>query len=127
MTTQISIWGNKGKLYADRQELRAYFWDARDAPEGYGEGWNVRYTTDLTQPVEFYIRGEEYSAQLETFRDRVAGKSKEAVNTFADAAATDATINMIKAAGAGAPAGAAVPSVQANYDRGFFSRVLGRA
>ncbi len=65
------------------------------------KGWNVRYTTDLTQPVEFYIRGEEYSAQLETFRDRVAGKSKEAVNSFADARCTDATIHMIRAAAAG--------------------------
>ena len=34
-------------------------------PEGYGAGWNVRYTTELTEPVGFYLRGEEYSAQLE--------------------------------------------------------------
>jgi predicted dehydrogenase len=127
MTTQISIWGDKGKLYADRQELRAYFWDASAAPQGYGEGWNVRYTTDLTQPVEFYIRGEEYSAQLETFRDRVAGKSKEAVNSFADAAATDATIHMIKAAAQGSPTRAPVQPVAVNSDRGFLSRVLGGA
>jgi scyllo-inositol 2-dehydrogenase (NADP+) len=126
MTTQISIWGDKGKLYADRQEVRAYLWDASSAPEGYVEGWNVRYTTDLTQPVEFYIRGEEYSAQLEIFRDRIAGKSKDAVNSFADAAATDQTIHMIKAAAASAPA--AAPSAPANADRGgLLSRVLGRA
>jgi scyllo-inositol 2-dehydrogenase (NADP+) len=126
MTTQISIWGDKGKLYADRQELRAYFWDASDVPEGYGEGWNVRYTTDLTRPVEFYIRGEEYSAQLETFRDRVARKSKETVNSFAEAAATDTAIQMIKRAAAGTPAPAR--PVPANTNRGgFLARVLGRA
>jgi len=127
MTTQISIWGDKGKLYADRQELRAYLWDAGDAPEGYGEGWNVRYTTELTQPVEFYVRGEEYSAQLEAFRDRVAGKSKATANSFADAAATDATIHLIKAAAQGSPTKAQVQPVAANSDRGFLSRVLGRA
>ena len=61
----------------------------------------MRYTTELTQPVEFYIRGEEYSAQLEAFRDRIAGKSNADVNSFADAADTDATIHMIKAAAQG--------------------------
>jgi scyllo-inositol 2-dehydrogenase (NADP+) len=30
-------------------------------------GWNVRYTTELTQPVWFYVRGEEYSAQIDHF------------------------------------------------------------
>ena len=34
---------------------------------GYGPGWNARYTTDLTAPVGFYLRGEEYSAQLDTW------------------------------------------------------------
>jgi predicted dehydrogenase len=126
MTTQITVWGDKGKIYADRQELRAYFWDADNLSEGYTEGWNVRYTTDLTQPVEFYIRGEEYSAQLETFRDRIAGKSEEPVNSFADAAATDAAIDMIKAAAAGSPE--RPQPVAANTNRGgLLSRVLRRA
>jgi scyllo-inositol 2-dehydrogenase (NADP+) len=126
MTTQITVWGDRGKLYADRQELRACFWDPRNVPEGYSEGWNVRYTTDLTQPVEFYIRGEEYSAQLEMFRDRIAGKSRLAVSAFGDAARTDAAIRMIKAPTSGARA--PLQSAVANNDRGgFLSRVLGRS
>jgi scyllo-inositol 2-dehydrogenase (NADP+) len=126
MTTQISVWGDKGKLYADRQEIRAFFWDASAAPEGYGEGWNTRYTTDLTQPVEFYIRGEEYSAQLETFRDRVAGTSTAEVNSFAQSAETDTTIQMIKDAAAGVPMPGR-PATAANDERrGLISRVLGR-
>jgi predicted dehydrogenase len=126
MATQITIWGERGKLYADRQELRAFFWDKSHAPEGYGEGWNVRYTTELTQPVEFYIRGEEYSAQLETFRDRIAGKSKNATNTFADAALTDSAIHLIRAAAAGRPP--QTPAAAANDERrGLLSRVLGRS
>jgi predicted dehydrogenase len=126
MTNQVTIWGDKGKLYADRQELRAYFWDAKNVPVGYTEGWNVRYTTDLTQPVEFYIRGEEYSAQVEAFRDRVAGKSHAAINTFADAAITDAAIHMIKDAAAGNVTRAQPTPVSSNRAR-FLSRVLGRA
>lgn len=126
MTTQISIWGDRGKLYADRQELRLFLSDATGAPEGYGEGWNVRYTTDLTQPVEFYIRGEEYSAQLEAFRDRISGKSHDNINSFADAAATDETIQMIKDAANGTRT--PVQPIAANEDRrGLLARVLGRS
>jgi len=126
MSTKVSIWGDKGKIYADRQEMRAYFWDGTGLPEGYAEGWNVRYTTDLTQPVEFYIRGEEYSAQLETFRDRIAGTSREAVNSFADAAATDAAIHLIRDAAAGRSSPA--QPVAANTNRGgLLARVLGRS
>jgi predicted dehydrogenase len=125
MTTQITVWGERGKLYADRQELRLFLKDGSSAPDGYGEGWTVRYTTELTKPVEFYIRGEEYSAQLETFRDRVAGKSNEAVNSFADAAMTDATIRMIRSAAAG-DASIAEPIAANDAKRGLISRVLGR-
>ena len=42
MTNQVTIWGDKGKLYADRQELRVFFWDPKNVPEGYTEGWNWR-------------------------------------------------------------------------------------
>lgn len=125
MTTQISIWGERGKLYADRQELRAFF-TTDDVPEGYTRGWNVRYTTELTKPVEFYIRGEEYSAQLEAFRDRIAGKSTQPVNTFTEGAITDSAILMIKAVASG---GAMPPmrTVAANDEkRGLLARVLGR-
>ncbi len=40
--------------------------------EGYQTGWNVRYTTELTEPVWFYLRGEEYSAQLDRSSPSVA-------------------------------------------------------
>ena len=34
---------------------------------GIQAGWNVRYTTELTKPVWFYVRGEEYSCQIDHF------------------------------------------------------------
>ena len=44
-------------------------------PDGYQHGWNVRYTTELTEPVGFYLRGEEYSAQIDSSRGSQAGAS----------------------------------------------------
>ena len=125
MTTQVTVWGEHGKLYADRQEVRAFLTDPATVPEGYSAGWNVRYTTELTQPVEFYIRGEEYSAQLEAFRDRIAGQSSADASSFDDAADTDAAIQLIRAAADGEIA--PLPVVAANDERrGLLSRVLGR-
>jgi hypothetical protein len=64
-------------------------------PAGYTPGWNVRYTTDLTDPVWFYLRGEEYSAQLDHFVQRAMGGKVQGVNTFASAAITDRILEML--------------------------------
>ena len=50
MSTKISVWGKNGRITADRQEVQVYLRDASGAPEGYGEGWTVRNTTELTEP-----------------------------------------------------------------------------
>ena len=99
MTTKVTIWGSKGKIVADRQECQVYLRDTAQPPEGYSEGWNVRYTTELTQPVWFYLRGEEYSAQLDYFihsiEQAVEGADAPRENDFTSAAATDRVIEML--------------------------------
>ncbi|WP_298269693.1 Gfo/Idh/MocA family oxidoreductase [Geobacter sp.] len=107
MSTKITIWGKGGRIYADRQECQAYLRDTTNVPSGYQQGWNVRYTTDLTDPVWFYIRGEEYSAQLDYFVRCIEEKRAENVNSFVDAVATDKVISMMIA---DAEKGAAVTS-----------------
>ncbi len=92
MTTKITIWGTNGRIYADRQECQVYLRDPTAAPGGYESGWNVRYTTDLTEQVWFYLRGEEYSAQVDAFVQRVKAGQVEGTNDFASAALTDRTI-----------------------------------
>ncbi len=69
----------------------------RDAdPRRLQRGWNVRYTTELTEPVWFYLRGEEYSAQIDRFVERGRGPAgPNGLNGFASAAATDSVIAMI--------------------------------
>jgi predicted dehydrogenase len=97
MTTKISIWGSAGRIYADRQEVQAFLRDGAVIPEGYVQGWNVKYTTDLTEPVWFYIRGEEYSAQIDYFVQQIKARAADNVNSFASAAQTDQVIAMIVA------------------------------
>jgi predicted dehydrogenase len=122
MTTRVSIWGDKGKIFADRQELQLHC--NGTPPEGYNKGWTVRNITELTDPVSFYLRGEEYSAQLEAFGASILdGRPVE--NSFRSAAETDRTIEMIRAASAGGRvAAAAVEPVRARSRGRFFG--LGR-
>jgi predicted dehydrogenase len=126
MSTSITVSGSQGRIIADRQELRVYLRDGATIPDGYRAGWNISYTTDLTEQVSFYLRGEEYSAQLEAFVDAVAAGEKQArQNGFAGAAETDRVIEWIlqdSAAGAAsAPAPAAVAVAPASR-RGLFGR-----
>jgi predicted dehydrogenase len=97
MTTRITIWGTEGRIFADRQECEVYLRASATAPEGYQPGWNVRYSTDLTPPVGFYLRGEEYSAQIDHFIARVESGRVEGLNDFASAAETDRVMAMMVA------------------------------
>lgn len=95
MTTRITLWGTRGRIFADRQEIQVYLRSNGSPPPGYTSGWNVRHTTDLTQPVDFYLRGEEYTAQLRHFVDRVRAQQTEGINTFATAVQTDRLIEVM--------------------------------
>jgi predicted dehydrogenase len=95
MSTSITIVGSKGKLISDASELKAYFKDS-DCPQGYTKGWNIKYVTDLTEEVDFYLRGEEYSAQVDYFIKAVQGKVPNTINTFESAWRTDSVIEQIK-------------------------------
>lgn len=102
MTTMVTATGTGGRIEADRQECRVYLRGDQPAIDGLRKGWNVAYTTELTEPVSFYLRGEEYSAQLESFVQAVReGRTSASENGFLSAAATDALIDrMIADAGA---------------------------
>jgi scyllo-inositol 2-dehydrogenase (NADP+) len=103
MSTRISLWGDAGRINVDRYEAQVYLSGRAPVPEGYEEGWNVRYGTDLQAAPVFYVRGEEYSQQLEDFVRRVAERDVEGVSTFASALATDRVIAAIRGADADPP------------------------
>lgn len=95
MSTSVTIIGTEGKIVSDANELKVYF-KGDNLPKGYSKGWNVKYVTDLTEEVNFYLRGEEYSAQIDYFIDSVEGKTTKEINTFDSAWKTDKSISLIK-------------------------------
>lgn len=121
MSTKITMTGTKGRLYADRQECQLYLREASPSLPGYGEGWNVRYTTDLTEEVAFYLRGEEYSAQIDDFIAAALAGQGAPASDFHSATATDRTIALMLADRDSAPTRSrAAPLVQKK--RGWFGR-----
>ncbi|HWK03608.1 MAG TPA: Gfo/Idh/MocA family oxidoreductase [Puia sp.] len=95
MSTSVTIQGTKGKIISDANELKVFFRDA-DCPPGYSKGWNLRYITDLTQNVDFYLRGEEYSSQIDYFIACIQGKVPNSINNFKSAWQTDHAISLIR-------------------------------
>ena len=93
MSTKVSVWGANGKIVADRQELQIYIRDAGRALQGLNKGWNTRYTTALTQPVWFYLRGEEYSAQIDHFIQAIKTGHAETASSFRSAVDTDLVVS----------------------------------
>ena len=92
MSTKISIWGSNGRVTADRQECQLYLREPHPALPGVDKGWTVRYTTDLSDEVWFYLRGEEYSAQIDYFAQSVKGRRLDGENSFARALDADRVV-----------------------------------
>lgn len=102
MSTKISVWGTNGRVVVDRQECQIYLREPHPDLAGMAAGWNVRYTTELTDQVWFYLRGEEYSAQIDYFVQSIKNKRLNGQNAFATALQADRVVAMILAGGSAA-------------------------
>lgn len=94
MSTSLMVMGKKGKIICDATELKLYLKEA-NPKENLDKGWTTKYITDLAIPVDFYLRGEEYSAQIDHFIQSILRKNQSVYNSFAQALMTDETINLI--------------------------------
>jgi scyllo-inositol 2-dehydrogenase (NADP+) len=108
MSTKVSVWGTNGRIVADRQECQIYLRDPHAGLPGVDAGWTIRYTTELTDEVWYYLRGEEYSAQVDYFVRSIQQERFNGQNTFRSALHTDRVVDMI-ARPAPTPAPAEVP------------------
>jgi predicted dehydrogenase len=121
MSTRITVWGTNGRLTADRQECQLYLREAHPSLPGVAAGWTVRYTTDLSDEVWYYLRGEEYSAQIDYFARSIEARRLDGENSFASALKTDKVVAMLlDRVGTAAPA----PAPETTR-KGLWSRIVG--
>jgi predicted dehydrogenase len=94
MSTSITVLGKKGKIICDATEVKIYLKE-EDTSEKLGKGWTIKYITDFAIPVNFYLRGEEYSAQIDNFINCIITKKQTDVNSFEQGLYTDKVIEFI--------------------------------
>lgn len=93
-TNKIEIFGSQGKILADQHGIKI-FMKKESIENNLRVGWNTIYITDVFKPVPFYVRGNEFTAQLYHFVDCITGKEKKNNCTFSDAADTLEVIEAI--------------------------------
>lgn len=120
MSTKISVWGTNGRITADRQECQIYLREPHEAVPDAHKGWTIRYTTDLTEEVWYYLRGEEYSAQIDYFAKSIAAKRLDGQNTFRSALDADRVVSMIT----GQTAGSLPPPSAQPARKGMLARMF---
>lgn len=92
---RIEIFGRKAKIIADLHAYKLFF---RNKPEfdGFTQGWNQRYITDFVEPVRFYVRGFEFTRQLDYFIDCILENRPSDVCSFEHGLETDTVIERIQ-------------------------------
>lgn len=94
MSTSLTIQGKKGKILCDATEIKIFLKEP-NIQETLDKGWTIKYITELAIPVNFHLRGEEYSAQIDNFVQCILNKKENQYNSFEQALYTDRIIEMI--------------------------------
>jgi scyllo-inositol 2-dehydrogenase (NADP+) len=88
----VELFGTRGKLIMDFYGYKIFL--NRESEDGtLRKGWNTFTLPSVFEPVPFYVRGNEFTAQLYRFADLVSGKDSERESTFADALDTHIVID----------------------------------
>jgi len=93
-TNIITIFGSKGKIVADKHAYKLFLKEA-DQANGFHKGWNTRYITDFAKSVRFYVRGNEFTRQLDYFIDCINQGRADNIASFAEALKTDIVMEEI--------------------------------
>jgi len=96
MSTQITVVGKKGKIIVDATELKIFLKEDNKAL-GLSKGWTVKDITSLTKNVNFYLRGEEYSSQIDYFIESIKTGNTNNKSSFENASQTDEGISLLLA------------------------------
>ncbi|MBW2429767.1 MAG: Gfo/Idh/MocA family oxidoreductase [Deltaproteobacteria bacterium] len=132
-TNIVKIFGTKGKIIADKHMYKI-FMKQTDSTNGFHQGWNTRYITDFSNSVRFYVRGNEFTRQLDYFVNCIKESRSDNISSFAEAHKTDVIMDNIRQDAARVlvteAAGPQTSSILANPDRPTiwekFSKLIGK-
>ncbi len=93
-TNIVTIFGTRGKIVADKHAYKIFLKEP-DHENGFQKGWNTRYITDFGNSVRFYVRGNEFTRQLDYFVDCIEKGRTNNISSFAEAHKTDVVMEEI--------------------------------
>lgn len=90
----VTLFGTKGKLIANKHEYKVYLREP-DPENGFEHGWNTRYITEFSKSVRFYLRGNEFTRQLDHFIESIKTGRTSGDYDFSKALETDIVMDQI--------------------------------
>ncbi len=90
----VEIYGTKGKIVANKQELSVFSTEPNPLFK-LEQGWNQFYITDENTNVNYYLRGEDFSRQLEEFSKLLNGEIDKSISSLETASITDKIVENI--------------------------------
>jgi predicted dehydrogenase len=94
-TNIIKVFGKEGKIVADKHMYKLFL--KKDQKEnGFRKGWNTRYITDFGKSVRVYVRGNEFTRQLDYFIECIEKGDFENISSFSEAHKTDIIMEQIR-------------------------------
>jgi predicted dehydrogenase len=94
-TNIIKIFGTKGKIIADKHAYKVFLKE-ENRDRGFHKGWNTRYITDFAKSVRFYVRGNEFTRQLDYFVNCIKEESHNNISSFEEAHKTDVIMENVR-------------------------------
>jgi predicted dehydrogenase len=94
-TNVVKFLGTKGKIQADKHAYKIFLKDPNKTYR-FSKGWNTRYITDFAKSVRFYVRGNEFTSQLDYFIDHIEQGETANVCSFSEAFKTDILMENIR-------------------------------
>ena len=93
-TNIITIFGTLGKIIANKHSYKIYL-RSDNLANGFRKGWNTRYITYFSDNVRFYVRGNEFTRQLDYFVECIEKRSVKNLSCFSEAFKTDLIMKQI--------------------------------
>ena len=94
-TNIIKVFGTKGKIIADKHMYKLFLKEEKE-DLGFHKGWNTRYITDFAKSVRVYVRGNEFTRQLDYFVECIEKGNLSNVSSFTEAHKTDVIMEQIR-------------------------------
>ncbi len=94
-SNKLEVFGKEGKMLVDQHDVKIFMKTA-DPKNKLQQGWNTIYITDVFENVPFYLRGNEFTSQLNNFVECIKNKNNNNLCPFSEATQTQKILCMIR-------------------------------